>query len=143
MFFQGTFGNEIYSATKYFTHAPVGYFNVSKEAYDNAWHGEGTSNNQPVISSNTASDNYRNSSFYVEDGSFLRLKNIQVTYTLPLKSLPTAGLQFYVSCQNLLTFTKYSGLDPELGSSTLLDVGIDYGVYPQSRTLMAGIKFNY
>lgn len=143
MFFQGTFGNEIYSATKYFTHAPVGYFSVSKEAYNNAWRGEGTSNTQPIISSNTASDNYRNSSFYVEDGSFLRLKNIQFTYTLPLKSIPTAGLQFYVSCQNLLTFTKYSGLDPELGSSTLLDVGIDYGVYPQSRTLMAGIKFNY
>jgi TonB-linked SusC/RagA family outer membrane protein len=143
MFFQGTFGNEIYSATKYFTHAPVGYFNVSKEAYDNAWTGEGTSNNQPIISSNTASDNYRNSSFYVEDGSFMRLKNIQLTYSLPLKGIPTGGLQLYVSCQNLFTFTKYSGLDPELGSSTLLDVGIDYGVYPQSRTLMAGIKFNY
>lgn len=143
LFFQGTFGNEIYSATKYFTHAPVGYFNTSKEAYDNAWRGEGTSSTQPIISSNTASDNYRNSSFYVEDGSFLRLKNIQLMYSLPVKGLPASSLQFYVSCQNLFTFTKYSGLDPELGSSTLLDVGIDYGVYPQSRTFMAGIKFNF
>ncbi len=142
-FLQGSFGNEIYSATKFFTHNPVGYFNVSKEAYDDAWRGEGTSNSQPIITSNTANDNFRNSSFYVEDGSFLRIKNIQLTYSLPLKAVGAGELQFYVSCQNLFTFTKYSGLDPELGSSTLLDVGIDYGVYPQSRTLMAGVKFNY
>lgn len=142
-FLQGVFGNEIYGATKYFSYAPVGYFNTSREAYVNAWRGEGTSNTQPIISSNTASDNYRNSSFYVEDGSFMRVKNIQLTYSIPFKKLQSGGLQVYVSCQNLFTFTKYSGLDPELGSSTLLDVGIDYGVYPQSRTFMAGIKFNY
>ncbi|MEO9209950.1 MAG: TonB-dependent receptor [Ginsengibacter sp.] len=144
MFFQGVFGNKIYSATKYFSYAPVGYFNTSKKAYTNAWHGEGTSNSQPIISSNTASDNYRNSSFYVEDGSYLRIKNIQLTYSIPLKSISTGSeLQVYLSAQNLLTFTKYSGLDPELGSSTLLDVGIDYGVYPQPRTLMIGAKFNF
>jgi hypothetical protein len=143
---QGSYGNEIYSATKYFTYGPVGYFNVSKDAYYTAWHGEGTSNTQPIISSNTASDNYRNSSFYIEDGSYLRVKNIQLGYSLPksvCNSLNLSNLRFFLSGQNLFTFTKYSGLDPELGSSTLLDVGIDYGIYPQPRTFMAGVSINF
>lgn len=146
VFLQGSFGNEIYSATKYFTHAPVGYFNVSKEAYNNAWRGEGTSNTQPIITSNTSNDNYRNSSFYVEDGSYLRIKNIQLGYSLPqsaCKALHVSALRLFFSGQNVFTFTKYSGLDPELGSSTLLDVGIDYGVYPQPRTFMAGVNINF
>jgi TonB-linked SusC/RagA family outer membrane protein len=146
VFLQGSFGNEIYSATKYFTHAPVGYFSVSKEAYENAWHGEGTSNIQPIITSNTANDNYRNSSFYVEDGSYLRIKNVQLGYSLSqsaCKVLHVSALRLFVSGQNVFTFTKYSGLDPELGSSTLLDVGIDYGIYPQPRTLMAGVNINF
>lgn len=143
---QGSYGNEIYSATKYFTYGPVGYFNVSKEAYYTAWRGEGTSNTQPIISSNTANDNFRNSSFYVEDGSYLRVKNIQLGYSFPksvCNSLHISSLRFFLSGQNVFTFTKYSGLDPELGSSTLLDVGIDYGVYPQPRTFMAGVNINF
>jgi len=146
IFLQGSFGNEIYSFLKYWTYAPTGYFNVSKEAYDNAWRGDGTSNTQPIISSDTGSDNYRNSSFYVEDGSYLRVKNVQLGYTLPQsasKVLHVSELRIYFSAQNLFTFTKYSGLDPEIGSSTLLDVGIDYGLYPQARTLMAGVNVNF
>ncbi|HUX57356.1 MAG TPA: TonB-dependent receptor [Bacteroidales bacterium] len=146
IFFQGAFGNEVYSFLKYWTYAPTGYFNVSKEAYDNAWRGEGTSNIQPIISSNTGSDNYRNSSFYVEDGSYLRIKNLQLGYTLPQsasKVLFLSELRVYISAQNFFTFTKYSGLDPELGSGTLLDVGVDYGGYPQARTLMAGVNVTF
>ncbi|MEO7048277.1 MAG: TonB-dependent receptor [Ferruginibacter sp.] len=146
VFLQGSYGNQIYSATKLFTYGPVGYFNVSEASYVKAWHGPGTSNTQPIISSTNANDNYRNSTFYVENGSYLRIKNIQLGYTLPartLKAINASNLRIFLSGENVFTFTKYSGLDPELGSSTLLDVGVDYGVYPQSRTFMAGISLNF
>jgi hypothetical protein len=143
MFFQGVFGNKVYSDIKNYTHAILGHYNVSQEAYNSAWKGEGTSNTQPRISSIDANNNYRISSFFVEDGSYLRLKNIQLGYTLSnsiSKILHLSKIRIFASGQNLFTLTKYSGLDPELGDSSPLMVGIDYGIYPQPRTLLGGIS---
>jgi TonB-linked SusC/RagA family outer membrane protein len=146
LFFQGTFGNDIYNTSKIFTNQPMGSYNTSVNAYETAWHGAGTSNTQPIISSVNKNDNYRNSTFYVENGSYLRIKDAQIGYSIPesaCKSMHLAGLRIFLSAQNLMTFTKYKGLDPEVGSNTLLDVGVDYNTYPQSRTILAGLNINF
>jgi TonB-linked SusC/RagA family outer membrane protein len=146
LFLQGSIGNDVYNFSKFFSHAPAGSYNASQQAYNNAWKGEGTSNYQPRISSTNANDNFRNSSFYVEDGSYLRIKNIQLGYSFSsnfCKSINLSSLRIFVSAKNLLTFTNYSGLDPEIGSSTLLDYGIDYNTYPISRTIMVGVNLNF
>jgi len=146
LFLQGVYGNEIYNASKFFTFRANGRYNMDQDAYLNAWNGEGTSNTIPRIVSTEKNNNFRNSSFFIEDGSYLRLKDIHLGYSLPsslCKVINISNLRLFVSAQNLVTFTKYSGLDPEIGSSTLLDVGIDYGTYPQPKTLMGGISINF
>ena len=84
--------------------------------------------------------NRENSSRFVEDGSYFRLKNIQIGYTLPkniTQKIHCSRLRFYVTATNLFTITKYSGYDPEVGS------GVDYGNYPQSRTFTFGLNANF
>jgi len=83
---------------------------------------------------------------FVEDGSFVRLKNIQVGYTLPASvgnKLMISSLRFYVSADNLLTLTKYSGWDPEPVSFGTLNGGVDYGTYPLARTISLGLSLNF
>jgi len=147
MFFQGVFGNEIYNADRIYTHSPNGYYNASEEAYLSAWRGKGTSNTQPMISSSNPNDNFRNSTFFIENGSYIRLKNIQLGYRLPKNItdwLRISGVRVYASAQNLFTITSYSGMDPELSNSSPLSAGLDVdGVYPQSRTFMGGISINF
>ena len=87
-----------------------------------------------------STNNFRASSRYVEDGSYLRLKSTQIGYTLPAKLTKKIGVdrcRFYISGSNLLTFTSYTGYDPEVGS------GVDYGNYPQSRTILFGTNINF
>ncbi|WP_315816141.1 hypothetical protein [Paraflavitalea speifideaquila] len=87
------------------------------------------------------------SSRVIEDGSYLRLKTVQLGYTLPAKSLGKAGiksLRLYVSGQNLVTWTKYTGPDPEVSIfSTALKTGFDYSAYPKARTLTAGVDITF
>jgi len=89
----------------------------------------------------------RVSDMFIEDGSYLRLKNIQLGYTIPANIVQKIGLQYvriYVGAKNLLTFTKYSGFDPEIGSSDLLQQGIDRAAsYPQARMFLMGINLNF
>ncbi|OAV74609.1 TonB-linked outer membrane protein, SusC/RagA family [Bacteroidales bacterium Barb7] len=109
--------------------------------------------NDPGVASNTefqiSSDprlNTKASSYYVEDGSYLRLKNLQLGYTFPKKLMAPAhieNLRIYGSVQNLFTITKYKGLDPEMGgndNSDPRDFGIDRSHYPQARTIMLGLS---
>ena len=87
-----------------------------------------------------SSRNYDANSRFVEDGSYLRLKNIQLGYTIPnrlTQKFHVSSWRFYVSANNLLTFTKYSGYDPEVGG------GVDWGNYPQSRTILFGTSLNF
>ena len=98
----------------------------------------------PRLVSNDPNNNQRPSSFYVEDASFLRLRNLQIGYSLPnslLSKINLAGLRVYFSANNLLTLTSYKGFDPEIGTTGwILDTGIDKGFYPSNKTIGGGIK---
>ena len=86
------------------------------------------------------------SSFYVEDGSFLRLRNLQVGYAFSkdwLRKIKMEQLRIYVAANNLLTLTRYMGYDPDLGSASALSAGVDYGLYPQAKTVMVGLQFKF
>jgi len=110
------------------------------------WTGPGTSNNFPRLVDNDPNGNFTNpSAFYLESGSYFRIKNLQIGYTLPQSLMNHFGLQrvrVYVSGYNLLTFTKYDGYDPEIGGGTT-NYGIDQGFYPQARTYQAGLSVGF
>jgi hypothetical protein len=148
IFFQGSQGNDIFNVFKYYTHQNTGYFNAPAGMLENAWHGEGTSNTQFQVSASTANNNLRASSWYVEDGSFLRIKTLQLGYNLNKSLCRKVGIsscRIYIGGQNLYTFTRYSGLDPELAdlSGSPLNSGIDFAKYPQARTIMTGISIKF
>ncbi len=108
------------------------------------WTEENPSLDMPRLVSNDPNNNQRPSDFYVEDGSFLRLRNIQLGYNLPEGLLSRAkirGIKIYASANNLLTITNYRGFDPEIGTTGwILDTGIDKGFYPANKTIGGGIK---
>ncbi len=110
------------------------------------WTGTNSTNINPRITTG-ANKNTIFSDFYVEDGSFLRLKNIQLGYTLNPKitqHVSISSARIYIAANNLLTLTKYQGFDPDIGSvGGALASGIDYGFYPQARTIMAGISLKF
>jgi hypothetical protein len=93
-------------------------------------------------------DNVRNSTRFVEDGSYVRLKSLTLTYKLlenvkKIKGVPKISV--YVTGQNLLTLTKYSGFDPEVNAygNSATEVGVDYGTYPQAITVIAGLNIEF
>lgn len=108
------------------------------------WTGEGTSNSYPRLTSNDTNGNFtKMSDFYLEKGDYLRLKVVQLGYSLPsnlYKKIGASKLRFYLSSENLLTLTKYSGYDPEIGGGVF---GIDKGVYPQARSFMLGVQLQF
>ncbi len=106
------------------------------------WTGAGTTNDarNPRYSFTDANSNIRVSDRYVEDGSFVKIKNIQLGYTFPASATKKilSKLRIYAQVKNAYTFTKYSGFDPEIAGG-ILDTGIDRGAYPQARTYAVGI----
>ena len=108
------------------------------------WTGEGTSNTYPRLTSNDTNGNFGNmSDFYLEKGDYIRLKVVQFGYTLPnsiVSKISATKLRFYLSAENLLTLTKYTGYDPEIGGGVF---GIDKGVYPQARSFMLGVQLQF
>ena len=111
----------------------------------NRWTGQGSTNTDPRL---TTEDNKNGvlSSYFVEDGSFLRIRNIQLGYTLPepiSRKIRARKIRFYVAVNNLATFTKYRGYDPDFNSGSSLTGGVDQGFYPQARTMMAGLNLNF
>lgn len=176
MLFQGVAGNDLYNVMKFFQYSSVdnnGQFtganitNVAADYFDKVYRPMGDPANPtyrdnwgpnltgtvPAPSSDQARNeiNFRNSDFYIEDGSYFRLKNIQLSYTFSkdfCKRASIQGLKLYVSSTNLFTWTKYTGLDPEVGKrvgteSNNLFIGIDEGNYPQSRSYMFGVVFDF
>jgi TonB-linked SusC/RagA family outer membrane protein len=110
-------------------------------AMTNRWQNEGQQTDMPRATFQDPVGNSRFSDRWIEDGSYLRLKTVTLSYTLPVNSTFLQGLQFWVQGNNLLTFTKYLGSDPEFSaSSKVLGQGIDLGLLPQSRSIVAGIK---
>ncbi len=109
------------------------------------WTGEGSTNSHPRLTT-AANTNAVISDYFVEDGSFVRLRNIQLGYTLPsslTSKIRASKLRIYVAANNLFTFTKYKGFDPDFATYSPLVSGIDYGYYPQARTYMAGLNLNF
>lgn len=130
--FQGVEGVDRYNDLKQILNYDSRPFNSTTAVLD-SWTGEGTSNTTPRVTfNNNGGGNV--SSVFVEDASYLRLKNFEIGYTFNTKSIGINNLRVYASGQNLLTFTNYTGLDPE---STSL---IDQGTYPQSRAYLFGIQ---
>ena len=122
-------------------------FNKSKTVLD-AWSGTNTSNTVPRRISSDPNQNKRVSSVFVEDGSFLALRNISLAYNIPqtfCSKLKLASANVYVSAQNYLVFTKYSGFDPEVGNigGNNLGAGIDNDFYPRAKTIHLGLSINF
>lgn len=155
VFFQGQYGNKIYSQVNMDIEGFYRAFNVTQRVYDQRWHGEGSSNTMPRVSFNGASNNKYPSSRFLEDGSYVRLKNLQIGYTIPeniMSRLHIKSLRVYITGQNLWTLTKYTGLDPEMHISDNVkrdtyggDVaaGIDWGTYPSARSYVVGVNMNF
>lgn len=140
MMWQGTAGNDIFDATR---RTDISASNLPSWMLER-WTGEGTSNRIPhfALGDNV---NWQSSDLYVYNGSYLRLKNIQLGYTLPQRITSKAfisSLRVYVAAENLLTFTQYHGFDPEISSGGT-SLGIDYGVYPQARVFTVGLNLNF
>ena len=120
-------------------------YNNKSTLYLDRWTGEGTSNSVPRASA-SASNNYLFSDFFVEDGSYLRIQNIQLGYSLPQSVLKKTGLdklRLYVAVNNAYTFTKYKGYNPDVSNSSPLGAGVDLGQYPQTRAFTTGINVSF
>lgn len=141
--FQGVAGNDIYNAAKYYYMRFDGKQNVRKEYLNEYWRGENTSNTQPVPTKDLTrnSRNFRNSDYYVENGSYLRLKNIQLGYNFSPRLAEgfKPSVRIYVAAQNLFTVSGYSGFDPEVAT----DLSVDRGQYPQAQSFMIGTVINF
>jgi len=109
------------------------------------WTGPGSTNEHPRLTTGPTNNNLF-SDYYVEDGSFVRLRNIQFGYTVPstvLRKIHVESLRVYVAANNLVTLTRYMGFDPDLGASNVLSAGVDYGMYPQARSIMSGLQIKF
>jgi len=145
IFLQGTVGNEIVNGMWNAFHAPLGYNNATVDRL-NRWTPENPNTNVPrMFISNQ--DNLRFSDYYVEDGSFMRVRNVTLGYNLPASVLNLNGstVRVYLAADNLLTFTSYSGWDPEIGELGFspLSFGVDQASYPQPRRLRAGVDLRF
>jgi TonB-dependent starch-binding outer membrane protein SusC len=163
LFLQGVSGNEIYSVVKYELEGMSRLFN-SGTAVLNRWTPENTNTNVPRAVSGDPNRNGRASDRFIEDGSYFRIKNLTIGYSVPssifssLTNSTLTKLRIYMTTQNLLTLTKYkSGYDPEIGNrndisvsnnpkaplTTTLTQGIDYGQFPQSRSIVFGLQIGF
>lgn len=140
IYLQGVAGNKIFNSTRIDMEGMAAAYNQYAKT-SNRWTGEGTSNSMPRAVWGDPNGNNRVSDRWVEDGSYLRIKNITLAYNLPGKLLRHIGMEHArvcFSCENVATFTSYSGFDPEVGVN-----GIDYSSFPASRTYNLGLSFNF
>ncbi|KOS05992.1 TonB-dependent receptor [Flavobacterium akiainvivens] len=140
VFGQGVAGNQIFQGLRRLDMVNANW----QTAALNRWTGEGTSNTYPRLSTSDPNGNFsKPSNFYLQDGDYFRIKVIQLGYSLPENIIKTVGLsktRIYLSAENLFTFTKYTGFDPEIGGDVM---GIDRGYYPQSKSLMVGCNLQF
>jgi TonB-linked SusC/RagA family outer membrane protein len=139
VFLQGVDGNKIFNANNIYQESMSTGENETTRTLKR-WEGAGTSNYMPRAVYGDPNQNSRISTRYIENGSYMRIKNVTLGYTFPGKlaqSIRFSSIRVYLSCTNVYTFTHYSGFDPEVGVN-----GVDYSVYPVTRTLSAGINLN-
>ena len=145
---QGVQGNEIANIFRRYINNMEGGGNCQIDALDR-WQSESNPGSGQVVRANRSATgmNGTTSTWHIEDGSYLRIKNITLGYTLPEKWLDGAGIsrtRVYFSTQNPFTFTKYSGYNPEVNmKGTSLTPGIDYGTYPLAKSFVFGVNVTF
>lgn len=141
VFAQGVAGNKVFQGLRRLDMLDANY----QTRILNRWTGEGSTNEYPRLTRDDANKNYsRMSDYYLQKGDYLRLKLIQIGYTLPQNATETFGVskvRFYVTAENLVTFTKYTGYDPEIAAGD--SFGIDRAFYPQARTFIFGANITF
>ncbi len=141
-FIYAALGQEVYDATRRYDMNGTNY----RSDWLNRWTGAGTSNYYPRVTFVDDNQNMKTvSDFFIHDGSFVRLRNITLGYTLPkniTSYMKIKNLRFYVTAENLLTLTSYKGYDPEIGGGVFGN-GIDHGIYPQARTVLGGVNITF
>ena len=144
--FAGVSGVSLYNADRVAGLDATGVFNWYNDQL-NRWHGEGTSNSIPRLTRRNSNNNYRSSDLWVEDGSYIALKNITLGYTfsnLQVANTKLPNARIYVSCFNAFYLTKYTGFTPELGyTDGNKQRGVDVAQYPSARTLTIGASLNF
>jgi hypothetical protein len=148
-FFQGSQGNDIFNAIGVIREGMARLFGSGVNVLK-AWTPQNTNTDIPRAISGDPNKNVRPSTRWIEDGSYLRLKNIMIGYTIPQNTLQSLtkgavkNFRIYISSQNLFTITNYSGWDPEIGSkNNTLTGGIDYGQYPAARSFQFGLQAGF
>ena len=145
---QGVYGNKIYNGPSTYTRSTQNLsYNYARDMIKR-WRGEGTQTDAryPRLGGLDANNSILQSDRYLEDGSYLRIKMVQLGYTLPVTLTTKIGIKsvrIYINAQNLYTFTKYTGLDPEIGmkgGEDPLDIGVDRGYYPMPRLYSIGVN---
>ncbi len=148
VYLQGTFGNKIYNVLRQNLEGMNSQINYSRATL-NAWSPDNVNTNIPRPVINDPNLNSQTSERFLEDGSYLRIKTLQVGYTLPetlLGPLKIQNCRFYASVDNLFTITDYKGYNPDLGrAGSVLNRGVDFGqvAYPLSRTILGGIQLSF
>lgn len=141
-----SYGNKVVNWLLNDKYNAVNQTNMASDALDAAWHGAGTSTKIPILSHNDLNENYTKfSDLFIEDGSFLRVKDIQLGFSLPKRTIAQLGisnLRFYISAQNLLTWTKFSGVDPETSFSPM-NYGFQEYSYPVLKTYFVGVNLSF
>ena len=151
VFAQGVQGNEIFNYLKYWTDFNTFQGNRSKDMLYNSWKKQGDVAQLPRLN---AGDTFSQqiSTYFIEDGSYMRIKNVQLTYTVPtsvLKKIKLSSMQIYVQGQNLLTLTKYKGLDPDINirnsgaDNQDTHMGIDEGAFPVAKSYNIGLRVGF
>ena len=144
--FYTSYGNDLVNGIKNELHNGNTGESLVANINDIAWHGEGTSNDIPILSRVDNNENFiKFSSFYVEDGSYLRLKNLQLGYTLPSRTtsaMKLSKVRFYISAQNLFTLTRFKGIEPEIAGD-ILSFGFTGWDYPVQKTFLVGVNLNF
>jgi len=152
VFIQGVYGNKIYNQVATDIDGFYRPFNITEATATKSWTGPGSTNTYPILSWSDAPNNTQFSTRFLESGSYLKLKNAQLGYKLNPNALKYLGMssgRLYVSATNLLTITKYTGLDPEMyqnnndASEGPRGAGIDWGTYPSARTITVGVNANF
>jgi hypothetical protein len=145
------YGNELYNFTKWFTDLRGFVGGVSTRVLENSWTPENRNATLPVLNQNDSYSSSISSSYYVESGSYLRLRNLQLGYTVPKATVGKLGLEnvrVYVQGQNLFTITKYTGADPDVNiqsneANEELLLGVDQAGFPQARQFILGVNVGF
>lgn len=145
-FFQGVHGNKIFNGVAYSLEGLPNFTNMDSKLL-NAWTLENSTSNIPRVTFSDANGNGRTQSDrFLQDGSYLRLKSIQLGYSLPkslFNDLKLSQGRVYISGQNIFTLTNYGGFDPDVARDGLLQRGVDNGVYPPSKTFLIGLQLTF